>query len=138
MAELAFEIGGGLKGLPLGSSKEAVRTFFGSGHQPFKRAPDSDPTDYWADEGVFAYYDSTNHLEAIEFSRPCDPTLNGVSLTTVVMGEATERLRLLDPELLIEPGSAISTKLGIGVWSSTNAFDEPVMSAITFGPGYYG
>ena len=137
MPELAFELGGGLKGLPLGSSKEAVRAFFGNGHQPFKRAPSDNSADYWADAGVFAYYGSSNLLEAIEFSNPSHPTLNGAHLTTITMADAIKCLQSLDPELRIEPGAATSTKLGIGVWRSTSELDQPVMSAITFGPGYY-
>jgi len=137
VTELAFELGGGLKGLPLGLSKERVRAFFGNDHQQFRRSPDSNPTDYWAAAGVFAYYDGADFLEAMEFSSPSDPTLNGASLVRVSMGDAIERLRLLDPDLSVEPGGATSTKLGIGVWSSTGALDQLVMSAITFRPGYY-
>lgn len=137
MNDLAIELGGGLKGLPIGSSAGSVRAFFGRGHQPFKRSPDSHETDYWPDEGVFAYYDAANLLEAIEFSTPSDPTLQGASLTTAMLRDAIGHLRSLDPETRLEAGGATSTKLGVGIWSSTGELDQPVMSVITFGPGYY-
>jgi hypothetical protein len=137
MTKLALELGGGLKGLPIRSSKESVRTFFGAGHEPFKRTPDCISADYWPDRGVFAYYDSANLLEALEFSDHDGPTLDETCLTTAVLGEAIERLRSFDPDLCVEPDGATSTKLGIGVWSSTGELDQPVTSAITFGPGYY-
>ncbi|MER8371047.1 hypothetical protein [Mesorhizobium sp. M0306] len=137
MTELALEPGGGLRGLPIGSSKGSVRTFFGGKHQPFKRTPEGNPIDYWADAGVFAYYDSDERLEALEFASPSNPTLNGLALISVSMGEATQILQSLDPKLRLEPDGATSTQLGIGVWSSTGEADQPVMSAITFGPGYY-
>ncbi|MER9052304.1 hypothetical protein NKH89_34885 [Mesorhizobium sp. M0923] len=137
MTELALEPGGGLRGLPIGSSKGNVRTFFGDKHQPFKRTPEGNPMDYWADAGVFAYYDSDERLEALEFASPSNPTLNGLALISVSMGEATQILQSLDPKLRLEPDGATSTQLGIGVWSSTGEVDQPVMSAITFGSGYY-
>lgn len=115
-----------------------MRIFFGNGHQPFKRTSDSDEADYWPNDGVFAYYDSGQMLEALEFSSLCEASLQGISLTTVMMGEAIDWLRALDPELRLEPDGATSIKLGVGVWSSTGEPDEPVMSVITFGPGYYG
>ncbi|MCW2396650.1 MULTISPECIES: hypothetical protein [unclassified Sphingobium] len=138
MSKLTIELGGGLRGLPLGSSRGSVRAFFGNGHQPFKRSADSEEADYWSKEGVFAYYDDAELLEALEFSKPSDPTLQGESLTTVMMGEAIDYLLMLDPELRLEPGGATSSKVGVGVWSSTGEPDQPVMSVITFGPGYYG
>lgn len=137
MHELAIEVGGGLKGLPIGSSMSSVREFFGIGHRPFKRSPDSHEIDYWPNEGVFAYYDTANLLEAIEFSAPSHPALQGASLTTGMMRDAIDHLYSLDPETRLEPGGATSTKLGVGVWSSTGEYDRPVMSVITFGPGYY-
>ncbi|MER8759767.1 hypothetical protein NKH69_29710 [Mesorhizobium sp. M0976] len=117
MTELALEPGGGLRGLPIGSSKGNVRTFFGDKHQPFKRTPEGNPIDYWADAGVFAYYDSDERLEALEFASPSNPTLNGLALISVSMGEATQILQSLDPKLRLEPDGATSTQLGIGVWS---------------------
>ena len=137
MSKLALERGGGLKGLPIGSSVDSVRAFFGSGYQRFKRSPDSGEADYWPSEGVFAYYDAENHLEALEFSSPSDPTLQGASLTNAKMGDAIDHLRCLDPEIHLEMDGATSTKLGVGVWSSTGELDQRVMSVITFGPGYY-
>jgi hypothetical protein len=137
MNQLAIELGGGLKGLPIGSPVDVVRAFLGGGHQPFKRSPDSQETDYWPSEGIFAYYDAANRLEAIEFSPPSDPTLLGASLTNASMRDAIEHLRSLDPETLVEQSGATSKKLGIGVWSSTGKHDQPVMSVIIFGPGYY-
>jgi len=101
------------------------------------RSPDSNEADYWPDEGVFAYYDAAKLLEAIEFSTPSDPMLQGASLTTATLANAIDHMRSLDPETRLEPGGATSTKLGIGVWSSTGELDQPVMSVITFGPGYY-
>jgi hypothetical protein len=50
MNELAIELGGGLKGLPIGSSVGSVRVFSGSGHQPSKRSPDGYKADYWPDK----------------------------------------------------------------------------------------
>jgi hypothetical protein len=137
MNQLAIELGGGLEGLPVGSHIDTVRAFLGSGHEPFKRSPDSHEADYWREEGVFAYYDSTSRLEALEFSPPSNPTLQGASLTTATMGDAIKYLRSLDPETRVEQDGATSTKLGVGVWSSTGEHEQPVMSVITFGPGYY-
>lgn len=137
MGKLALEYGGGLKGLPIGSSVEDVRTFFGNGHQPFERSHDSGATDYWPSDGVFAYYDAANLLEALEFSTPSDPTLSGLHLTTTMMREAMAHLRSLDPGTRFDASGATSTKLGVGVWSSTGDPDQPVGSVITFGTGYY-
>jgi hypothetical protein len=137
MNELAIELGGGLKGLPIGSSVGSVRVFFGSGHQPSKRSPNGYKADYWPDKGVFAYYNAANLLEAIEFSTPSGPTLEGACLTTAKMQDAFNHLLSLDPETRLELSGATSTKLGIGVWSSTGEPAQPVMSVITFGPGYY-
>jgi hypothetical protein len=136
MTELVFEPGGGLKDLPIGSSKESVRAFFGKGHQPFSRSSDSYPADYWSKEGIFAYYDVANLLEALEFSEPSEPTLHGICLTTTSLSGAIDVLRSLDPKLHVEQDGAISKKLGIGIWSS-GELDQPVESVITFGPGYY-
>lgn len=86
---------------------------------------------------MFAHYDATNLLEAIEFAAPSDPTLGGVSLATATMRDAIDHLCSLDPQTQPEGGGAISTALGVGVWRSTGELDQPVMSVITFGPGYY-
>lgn len=137
MKRLAIELGGGLQGLPIGSTVPNVRAFFGDAHQPFERSPDGPETDYWPNEGVFAYYDASRLLEAIEFSRPRNLTLQGVPLDTAMLQDAIDHLRSLDPQTRIEPGGAISNKIGVGVWSSTGEHDQPVMSVITFGPEYY-
>lgn len=137
MSDLAFEPGGGLRGLPIGSPKEAVRVAFGDDHRLFKRSSNDEPADYWAGDGVFAYYDANERLEALEFSVPSRPTLHGSALISVSMIAAVELLRSFDPEVRLEPDGAISIQLGIGVWSSTGEADQPVMSVITFGPGYY-
>lgn len=137
MNELSIELGGGLRGLPIGASVDSVRLFFGSKHQSFKRSHDSDEADYWPDKGVFAYYNAANLLEAVEFSTPSRPKLQGACLIALTMEDAIDHLLLLDPETRIEPGGATSAKLGVSIWSSAAEPDRPVMSVITFGPGYY-
>ena len=137
MRDLAFVPGGGLQGLPIGASKDEVRAFFGGGHQPFTRTPDEKTADCWPTLGVFAYFTPDERLEALEFSDPARPTLNGSPLLGLELIEAIALLRMTDTATEVEAGSAISRQLCISLWRSTDEMEQPVMAALTFAPGYY-
>lgn len=111
----------GIRGLPLGSPRAAVREFFGTDPQVFRRTPSGNPADYWAQEGVFAYYDGADNLEALEFASPAEPKLDGERLTGAAMKQATAFLMSLDPAVSVEEGGASvhSTRLGVAIWCPT-------------------
>ena len=130
----------GVRGLALGSSKEVVRRFFGTEPKVFQRSPGDNPADYWAEGGVFAYYDSAGNLEALEFALPAEAALHGTVLTEASMMDATAFLSSLDPTIDIDEGGASvrSHRLGVGLWCPTP--DEPgaaVQSVLICGPGYF-
>ena len=130
----------GIHGLALGSTKVTVRQFFRTEPKVFQRTPNDIPADYWADEGVFAYYDGKGTLEALEFASPADVKLDGTSLTAMSMERATQFLQTLDPNVSIADlgASVCSNRLGISVWTpTTDELDAKVEAVLVFGNGYY-
>jgi hypothetical protein len=117
-----------------------VRQFFGTDPKVFQRTPGDTPADYWADQGVFAYYDRHDRLEAIEFAAPAQPKLDGNSLTDMSMEAALLFLKSLDPNVSVrEDGTSLhSSQLGIGVWCPTADEGESMVdSVLVAGDGYF-
>lgn len=136
---LSIEPLNGVKGLPLGSSKATVRSFFSGELKVFRRSPTSVPADYWPDLGVFAYYKADSALEALEFTSPAILELGGASLFPISMEVALRFLRQTDPNVKVEIDSAISNALGISIWTAIGKeADSQVETLLLFGAGYYG
>ena len=97
-------------------------------------------TDAYHGQGVHFLYDPDGKLEAISFFLPARPLLDGVDILNLRMSEATAFLKRLDPALIVENGSAISSHFSLGVIESSEADDDedaPIESFFFGRAGYY-
>jgi hypothetical protein len=130
----------GVRGLSMGSPKEIVRDFFGTEPKVFQRGPTDNSADYWATDGVFAYYDDEDKLEALEFASPAEARLNGTELVSANMQQATAFIASLDPAVTVNEGGASvrSSRLGVGIWCPVpHGRDAAVESVLVCGAGYF-
>lgn len=139
---MKYEIapGRGINGIPFGMGMQGVRAALGAGFKSFKRTPDAaHPCDYFADAGLFANYDKTGRLEAIELASPAAPELYGMNLLGMGFEQAVKYLKSKDPQLEREADGAISLALGLSLYAPHAAKDPkmPAESVLVFAPGYY-
>ncbi|MFC5525611.1 hypothetical protein ACFPPA_07625 [Rhodanobacter ginsengisoli] len=130
----------GLDGILFGMDARRVRALMGTGFKSFKRTPEAAfPCDYFADAGVFANYDGTGHLEAIELASPATPRLYGINLLGMGFDAAVKFLMAKDPELDQEADGAISLAMGISLYAPHAAKDPKAAaeSVLLFAAGYY-
>jgi hypothetical protein len=84
-------------GLHFGSSPDEVRAHFGARFRSFNRTGSQPyPSDYFPDIGVFAYYDATAQLEAVELASPAHAVLEGRDLSSSNIRELKEFLASKD------------------------------------------
>ncbi|MBW8754131.1 MAG: hypothetical protein JF595_08245 [Sphingomonadales bacterium] len=100
------------------------------------------PTDYYKKEGILCFYDKSGHLEGMQFYEPSRPTLGGVNLLSLPIGQAISFLQRLDPDLINTGGGrdgAVSRRLNVAVRSFDMDEDDqvPVGSVVVAAPGYY-
>ena len=130
----------GVEKIEFGMLLDDIRRHFSSEPRTFKRTPqDSFPCDYFESEGVFFYYDSEGHLEAVEFSSPARPSIADLNLLGLGLDKATAALARLDSEVEREVDGAIAYQLGVSVYAPLAKEDatSPVESLMAFRPGYY-
>ena len=99
------------------------------------------PHDYFTKQGVFAYYDMSGKVEAIEFSGPSGPMLGEVDLLGLGFEDLVDLIAEKDPDVVVEDGEGFtSTKLGIGCYApeGEDEPENPAEAVIVFRPGYYG
>lgn len=132
--------GKGIKGIPFGTGVSGVRAVLGAGFKSFMRTPGAaHPCDYFAGAGLFANYDKTGRLEAIELASPAAPELYGINLLGMGFEQAVKYLKSKDPQLEREVDGAISLALGISLYAP-HAVNDPKLppeSVLVFAPGYY-
>lgn len=130
--EMQFEIHPlkGVNSIEFGMIPDQVRQAMGQNFTLFKRGGNVDdddgrhPSDYYADEGVFFYYTSDGHLEAIEFAPSAMLSLGGVNFFDLPIKEAAEALRRIDPEMKLRQDIAYSHGLGLCLWTPDGWYDE--------------
>lgn len=116
----------GANSIEFGMTPDQIRSIMGEDFTLFKRVGDIDdndgrhPADYYAQDGVFFYYDPDGHLEAIEFTRSAVPTISGVNFFELPMNDAAAMLRRMDSGLEFKFGSARSRRLGLALWTSAD------------------
>lgn len=130
----------GIDSIEFGMTPEQVRGLLGAEFKSFKRTPTAGfPSDYFPALGVFAYYDQSGALEAIELASPATPLLDGVNLLGIGFDDLKTTLRARDAELEVESDGAIAHAHGVGVYAP-NAKHDPKAnceSVIVFRIGYY-
>jgi hypothetical protein len=131
----------GVNQVEFGASPDAVRKSIGSPAKPSASRAKSPafPADYFADEGLFAYYSAQGVLEALEFARPAEPVFHGANFLGMPFSQARDMLRSIDPDIEEDADSVTSHRCGVGVWAPL-AKDEPAApceSVIAFCEGYY-
>ncbi|MER9683883.1 hypothetical protein NKJ23_32235 [Mesorhizobium sp. M0184] len=129
----------GVGNIRFGMNPDEVRRHFGAAFISFKRTPNSQfPCDYFESLGTFFYYSADGKLEAIEFSGPADPSLNGVKILTLQFDTAKELLESLDERTSVEVDTIISPRLGVSVYSSIAKEDtrSPIEMVMAFREGY--
>ncbi|MBF9152054.1 hypothetical protein [Novosphingobium jiangmenense] len=125
-----------LPSLPFGTNRHEVRRFFAGEPRTFRRTQADRESDYWAELGVFAYYDNADRLEAIELASPARPVISGETLTCLTLQKAKQLLKRLDDNMKDEGGAATSKALGIAIW--TGAGEHGMVNAVLrFAPGYF-
>jgi hypothetical protein len=130
----------GVGRLLFGMSAAQVRALLHARFKSFKRSLDAAyPSDHFADLGLFANYDITGRLEAIELASPAAPQLYGINLLGMAFEQAVKYLKSKDPQLEREVDGAISLTLGISLYAPHAAKDPklPSESVLVFAPGYY-
>lgn len=130
----------GVGEIRFGMSPDEVRGRIGAAFRSFMRSPQASfPCDYFADVGAFCYYDSDGRLEAIEFSPPARPTIQGVELLGLGFEAAQNALSALDNQVENEIDGAIAYKVGVSIYAPLAKDDPaaPVESVLAFRPGYY-
>jgi hypothetical protein len=131
----------GVGQVKLGMSQMEVRSLPFGVVRSFKKTTFSVlPSDYFVDVGIVIYYKEPGTVEAIEFSGPSEPTLNGVKLVSSSVELVKEALLSADPKLEIDQDGFISHSLGIGVALELDEEDNPslkVQSVIVCEKGYY-
>jgi hypothetical protein len=130
----------GVDRLLFGMSASQVRALLHARFKSFKRTPDAaHPCDYFADVGLFANYDKTGRLEAIELASPAAPGLYGINLLGMGFDQVMKYLKSKDTQLEREANGVISLALGISLYAPHAAKDPklPAESVLVFVPGYY-
>ncbi len=128
----------GVGPIRFGMSRDDVRTALGADFESFKRSPSSiQPCDHFLQHECFVYYDANDEVEAVEFTKPATPMLDGLDLLSIDFTSLVQRIRQDDPDLSVENDGFTSLRLGIGGWAP-GADDEPPESIIVFTRGYYG
>lgn len=126
--------------IKFGMTPEQVRLLLGGVFDSFKRTEDSVfPCDYFESLGVFAYYNSSGVLEAIEFTEPAVPEFEEMDLLKIHFKDLIKYLSDKDKGLEVESESLTSHVLGIGAYAP-DADDNTSSSAesiIVFENGYY-
>jgi hypothetical protein len=122
-------------------SAEEVRSDLGSPTKSFKRTSESlFPCDYFELLGVFAYYDATGRLEAVEFGGPAKPFFSGFDLLESSYEKLHRFLGAHDMELALTPDAITSNAIGVSAYFpdiSENPAAKP-QSVIAFRDNYFG
>lgn len=130
----------GTEEMEFGMSPEQIRRNLGSRFLAFKRSEkDVFPTDYFEEVGVFCYYNETGNLNAIEFTRPADPTLNGIRFIGMGFDAAKSEFISMGQEIEEETDAAIAFGLGISIYAplAKESPSAPVETVLVFREGYY-
>lgn len=139
---MSFEINPfkGVGRILFGMSPEDVRSRMSGEFRSFKRSPQASfPCDYFAEYGIFFYYDASGLLEAIEFAGPSRPTVSGLDLLNLSFEQAVTKLTALDQNVESEDDGAIAYQLGVSVYApmAKDNIAAPVESVLAFRQGYY-
>lgn len=130
----------GIDGIRFGMNFQTVRSLVHADFKSFKRTPSAAfPCDYFAEVGIFAYYDANGVLEAIEMAEPAVPTLNGVNLLGLNFEAVLALLKSKDDAVSTGADGAISKALGVSVYAP-QALKNPSAnceSVMVFMHGYY-
>lgn len=123
--------------LRFGMTRAEVRSALPGDFHSFRRTPRAEECDHFEALGLFAYYDADGGLEAVEFTRPAMPTLDGARLLDLTVGDASRSLQAItDPE---DDACLLASDHGIGFWVPDQD-DGPrsrAESVIVHRAGYY-
>ena len=126
--------------IKFGMTPDQVRLLLGEVFDSFKRTEENVfPCDYFENLGVFAYYNASGVLEAIEFTEPAVPEFEEMDLLKIHFKDLITYLSDKDKDLEVESDSLTSHVLGIGAYAP-DADDNtslPAESIIVFENGYY-
>lgn len=130
----------GVNDLEFGMDELSVHQRMGIVPEKFRRGGEKFPSDHYAAEGAFAYYDDEGHLEAFEVSRRSRALIGGVDILALPVRQALEFMQRLDPNAVIDRDGAISHKYSLAIWCphlGDEEDEEPVEAALVGKPGYY-
>lgn len=97
-----------------GMTRSEVRSALPGDFQSFRRTPLAEECDHFEALGLFAYYDADGRLEAVEFTLPATPTLDGARLLDLTLGDASRSLQAIaDPE---DDACLLAPDYGISFW----------------------
>ena len=116
-----------LKGANLiefGMTVAQARSLVKSTPKEFRRSDEVTPSDFFADENLFFYYDKDGHLKAIEFARGAHVLLGDESIFKMNFEQFLSFLRAFDPETVADDEGATSHRLSLGVWVPFMAEDD--------------
>lgn len=97
------------------------------------------PADFFRELGIFVYYRQPGLCEAVEFGGTASPTLRNQHFLGRPYAEIEQWVRLLDPEVTVDPSGLTSYKFGFGLYAPSASKDPslPVEGVIVFEKGYY-
>ncbi|WP_411800804.1 hypothetical protein [Acinetobacter vivianii] len=140
---MIFEVNSyvGVNSIKFGMSREGVRnTLLNYEYRIFRRNSYSESSiDGYDDIGLNVSYDSSDKVEALEFSEPACVVLNGVDIFNIPASEVYALIKKLDQDVMIDEDGLISFKLGVGVYEPfyEEEYMHPIESFIVFKQGYY-
>ncbi|MER8885155.1 hypothetical protein NKH84_23040 [Mesorhizobium sp. M0902] len=126
--------------IEFGMSPNQIRRRLGTNFRTFKRSiRDTFPCDYFENIGVFCYYSKSGKLNAVEFTSPAAPSLNGVRFLGTGFEIAKRALISLGQEIEEEIDGAIALSLGVSIYAPLAKEDSmaPVETVLIFQKGYY-
>ncbi|WEN13451.1 hypothetical protein PY254_09205 [Rhodanobacter sp. AS-Z3] len=117
-----------------------VRVRMDAAFHSFKRTPDAAfPCDHFSDAGVFANYDKSGRLEAVEMASPAAPMFERCNLLGLGFDQIVTLLKCRDSAIELDPDGATSSALGISLYAPYAAGNPemPPESVLVFAAGYY-
>lgn len=122
-----------------GSSTDDLRTILGHQYKSVNHYDSSGFRDVYIDLGLHVHYDGVGQCEAVEISPPAIPMFFDINFLGMPFNNAKEKMRKLDPDILVNNTGFTSLKYGINVYA--DGVDEdpnaPIEAVLVFRKGYY-
>jgi len=129
----------GVGKLKYGMTAAEVRATVATAYEPFERTKNGRASDHFSSDGIFAYYNDTGLLNALEFHAPANVKLLGNILFECSFQQLLYLLSQNDNNIEIDDTGLTSLELGLGCYAPGHreAPNDLIEGIITFEKGYY-